>query len=61
MKRPICFNRILYEQHILEQNKYLGEKINSIKPLINSRSSSVNYKYYFPNNNMTKRQSTLFL
>ena len=58
MKRPLYNNKRLYELDLLEQNKYLGQKINSIKPFINTKPISIDYKYYFSNNNMTKRQST---
>lgn len=58
MKRPLYLNRRLYELDLIEQNKYLGGKINTIKPLINTKAKSIsNYNYYF-NNNMSNQQST---
>ena len=61
MKRPLYFNRRLCEIDLLEQNKFLGERINTIKPSIYNKSSSLDYKIFFSNKHMTKRQSTYFL
>lgn len=58
MKRQLFLNRRLYELDLFEQNKYLGERINTIKPAIYNKPSSLDYKIYFTNKNMIKRQST---
>jgi hypothetical protein len=58
MKRQLYLNRRLYELDLFEQNKYLGERINTIKPAIYNKSSSLDYKNYFTNKNMIKRKST---
>jgi hypothetical protein len=39
MKRNLILNRILYEYDLKEQNKYLDNKINTIKPAIKSPAS----------------------
>lgn len=57
MKRQLCLNRRLYEIDLREQNLYLGNKINAMKPIVNS---------YIPNlygknelaKRLSKRQST---
>lgn len=57
MKRQLCLNRRLYEIDLREQNLYLGNKINAMKPIVNS---------YIPNlygknelaKSLSKRQST---
>ena len=61
MKRQLFLNRRLYELDLFEQNKFLGERINTIKPSIYNKSSSLDYKIFFSNKHMTRRQSTYFL
>ena len=56
MKKPLYLNRRLFELDLFEQNKYLGYKINTIKLVIITKSSSIDYKNYFSNNNILKRQ-----
>ena len=60
MKRPLYFNRKLYEIDLLEQNKFLGERLNTIKPTIYNKSLSLDYKNFVSNKHMTKGQSTYF-
>lgn len=57
MKRQLCLNRKLYEMDLLDQNKYLGNKINSIKPAINSNIHSLKYINDITKS-FSKRQST---
>lgn len=57
MKRQLCLNRKLYEMDLLDQNKYLGNKIDSIKPAINSNIGSLKYLNDITKS-FSKRQST---
>ena len=57
MKRQLCLNRKLYQMDLLDQNKYLGNKINSIKPAINSNIHSLKYIHDITKS-FSKRQST---
>lgn len=57
MKRQLCLNRKLYEMDLLDQNKYLGNKIDSIKPAINSNIRSLKYINDITKS-FSKRQST---
>lgn len=57
MKRQLCLNRKLYEMDLLDQNKYLGNKIDSIKPAINSNIRSLKYLNDITKS-FSKRQST---
>ena len=61
MKKPLFLNRRLYELELLEQNKYLGEKINKTKPVIITKAPSQDYKHFFSNTNSSKMKSTYFL
>jgi hypothetical protein len=57
MKRQLCLNRKLYEMDLVDQNKYLGNKIDSIKPAINSNIRSLKYINDITKS-FSKRQST---
>ena len=60
MKRQLCLNRRLYEIDLLEQNIYLGNKINTIKPSINKNIKNLKYINDL-SKSCSKRQSTQFL
>jgi hypothetical protein len=49
MKRLIFVNRKMREYDVNEQNKYLGNKINSMKPSVKS-SPTIKSKYNSNNN-----------
>jgi len=53
MKRQLCLNRRLYELDLLEQNKYLCNKINSMKPVINT-NTPFKYRNEFLRSSSTK-------
>ena len=44
MKKPLCLNKKLYKINIFEQNKYLGNKLNSIKPVIKTNFQNIYYR-----------------
>ncbi len=60
MKRQLCLNRRLYEIDLLEQNIYLGNKINTIKSSINTNIHNLKYINDL-SKSCSKRQSTQFL
>ena len=52
MKRKLILNRKLSEYELFEQNKYFGNKINSIKPTIKSHTTfKSKYNHTHTNNN----------
>jgi hypothetical protein len=57
MKKQLILNRKLYELDLLEQNKYLGNKINSMKPVIKSSIPNLFYRNEFIKS-LSKKQST---
>ena len=60
MKRQLCLNRKLYELELFEQNKYLGDKINSLKSIINTNINNSSLRNY-PSPYLSKRQSIQLL
>ena len=60
MKRQLCLNRKLYELELFEQNKYLGDKINSIKSIINTNITNSSLRNY-PSPYLSKRKSIQLL
>ena len=60
MKRQLCLNRKLQELDLNEQNYYLGNKINAMKPVINTNILNYNKKNNFVRS-FSKKQSKLFL
>lgn len=42
MKMLLCPNRKLYQIELLKQNKYLGHKIDSVKPVIKTFCQNFN-------------------
>lgn len=52
MKRQLCLNKKLYKIDLLEQNKYLGNKINSSKPVIRTT-----FQNFYSRNKLTKSSS----
>lgn len=44
MKKPLCLNKKLYKIDIFEQNKYLGSKLNSMKPIIKTNFQNIYYR-----------------
>jgi len=56
MKKQLCLNRRLYLLDLCEQNIYLGNKLDSMKPMIKSgRYSSFSRKGYI--NHFSKNKS----
>ena len=60
MKRQLILNRKLYELDLIEQNKYLGNKINSIKPVVKSSIPNLFYKNELIRG-FSRKQSMYFL
>ena len=52
MKRLLCPNRKLYQIELLKQNKYLGNKIDSVKPVIKT------FYQHFNNRNILSKSSS---
>ena len=44
MKKTLCLNKKLYKINIFEQNKYLGNKLNSMKPTIKTNFQNIYYR-----------------
>ena len=59
MKRQLCLNRKLYQKDLFDQNRYLGNKIDAIKPAINSNIKSLKYINDI-SKSFSKRQSIKF-
>lgn len=60
MKRQLCLNRKLQEFDLFEQNKYLGNKINSMKPSVKSFSPEKHNKNILIKTE-SKKQSTYII
>ena len=56
MKKQFCLNRRLQELDLSEQNFYLGNKINNIKPIIDTNIPNYSKRKNFINS-FSKKQS----